>query len=333
MSKIKVNNIEAASGSTITIPSGQTLDIAGTIQGGGLSTAITNAISGYDDGSGGDDSNTYYDFSFISSPLGKTAEDNFILTDDAQVDGTLQTVVTSTQQASFLSLLSRKKFVNGVLVEVASGCGEFFQYANVGYGISLAIPWLGVGFAPSGFKFPIGTPAAEGRGDATLTHDTTLPWGQFSTPLESAGSERGLARWIYDSGSLSWFYVTGGSTRGASSKTVGGGWWMWSEGLGWHWSRADIFPHHWVNTPYNWTSGSGVTGDAVGWTWWKPNATFNGRSTDLYIYSSGKWVTSNGTGAAHPLANANAGNSGSGQSSSTPTTDAPDEPVVVIESQ
>ena len=77
MSKIKVNNIEAASGSTVTIPSGTNLDIQGTLIGGGLSTAITNVISGY---SNPDDSGSsaaiFYDFNFISSPIMVRESDN-----------------------------------------------------------------------------------------------------------------------------------------------------------------------------------------------------------------------------------------------------------------
>lgn len=412
MSKIKVNSIEAASGSTITIPASQTLDIQGTLQGGGLTTAVAAAIAGYDNGSGANDANTYYSFNFVNSPLvdykygakqdnvgrvtitakgtGYASGDQVVFAGGGgsgaaatakvtSVDAGGQvygititnggtgytsdptvTITTSTgtgftassertspivgfQMGQIQSLLARTKFVSGVLTDVVAGCGEFFQFANSTQaatppndGVGFGSPWFNIGNCPTGTTFAISPTVAGGRGDPSATVDNSFPFGWFYANLtgsSGAGSARGMARWIYDSGTNQWVFVTGAKSLGPSSLNVGGGFWFWSDTLGWHWSRCDLFPYFYINSPYNWTSSGSVTGDPVGWSWFKPSTDFTERTSDLYLYGRGKWVDCKGTDANHPLANANAGASGSGQPTSIPLDLAPPTPTVLVEAQ
>ena len=325
MSKIKVNNIEAASGSQVTIPSGTTLNIEGNLLGGGLSTAITQVISGYenpDDGGGGGGAAIFYDFDFISSPI--------LQKDEEDSNGHMKFNI-----GLYHSLLMRKKFVGGILSEVTAGCGEFFQFANSGNSGSGSAtgPWFNVGAFSSGMSFGVESNVATARGyDAGTSHASTFPFGWFFTTATNGSDQaRALSRWIFEVGTTSWFFVTGGRPNSASSANVGGGWWMWSEYLGWHWSRADIFPFTYINSPVNWVANGQVTGNPVGWAFWKLNDAKTARTNDLYLYSSNKWVTANGQGVNAPLAQSNAGNSGqSGQPNATPAVSSPSEPVVAI---
>ena len=68
MSKLKVNQIEPASGDSVTIPSGTKLKIDGTVEGTAITTAVADALTGYDDEEGGAESNVFYDYSYITTP-------------------------------------------------------------------------------------------------------------------------------------------------------------------------------------------------------------------------------------------------------------------------
>ena len=409
MSKIKVNNIEAASGSTITIPSTQTLKIEGNLEGGGLTAAVASAIAGYNDGSGASDANTYYSFNFVNSPIidykygatlnsvgrvtitdggagyaigdqvaflgggGSGAAGQLVLTQATAGINTISSItitnagtgytsdptvtVTSTAGSGFTasvertspivgfqmgqiqSLLARTKFVSGVLTDVVAGCGEFFQFANSTSTTSpggFSSPWFNIGNCPTGTTFAISSAVASGRGDPTATIDNSFPFGWFWADISRTGwasTARGLSRWIYDYGTRQWLYVTGGQGDAPNSLNVGGGFWCWSDTLGWHWSRCDLFPYFYISSPYNWTSLAPGSGNDVGWSWFKPSTDFTERTSALYLYGSSKWVNCTGTGANHPLANTNMGVTDSGQPNSTPVVNAPPTPTVIVETQ
>ena len=320
MSKIKVNNIEAASGSTVTIPSGTTLDIQGTLLGGGLSTAITNVIAGYEDPGGGGDAAIFYDFDFVSSPILQKKTDH--------------ATTGNFNIGLYHSLLLRKKFIGGVMSEVTAGCGEFFQFANSGSSQagSNTSPWFNVGQFSSGMSFGVDAEQVSIRGYAAGTSvASSFPFGWFFTTTTTGSDQaRALSRWIYEAATGMWFYVTGSRPSAASSANVGGGWWMWSEHIGWHWSRADIYPFTYINSPANWLANGSVTGAPIGWAFWKLSADKSSRARELYVYSKNKWVDPKGTGANAPLLVAIAGQSGSGQPSVVPGVANPETPSVVV---
>ena len=54
--------------------------------------------------------------------------------------------------------------------------------------------------------------------------------------------EDGNAEWVYHT-QLTWLYVESSSSIGT---------WFWSEKLGWGWTRKDLWPYIWTNTPEGW---------------------------------------------------------------------------------
>ena len=52
----------------------------------------------------------------------------------------------------------------------------------------------------------------------------------------------GSENWIFHT-ELTWLYVESSSSIGT---------WFWSEKLGWGWSRKDLWPYIWKNSPEGW---------------------------------------------------------------------------------
>jgi hypothetical protein len=293
MSKLKVNQIEPASGDSVTFPAPTKVIFDGSLEGSGLVQAIATAISGYDDGEEGAGT-PYYDFTFVSSPLISKAEDNTAFDSGSAGAGTADHVHSvgahthPTKISLYHSLLLRKKFVAGVMTEVLPGCGEFFQFANYTQGGLqggfTGGTWFNVGNANSGMNFGITEAVANGNGwDEGTTAANTFKFGWFFTATTGGGSTaRALARWIFDAGSSEWYYVTGAKPKGSAALNTGGGFWMWHDLLGWHWSRCDVFPFFYINTP--------MIGTTVptGWSYWHVDD--GARTRKLYLYGTQKWV-------------------------------------------
>lgn len=305
MSKLKVDTIEGSSASTITVSSGQTLNVAGTLSGAGVDAALAASTGGYDDGTGHSNSDIYYDNTYITSP---------------QVRDLVVSSVDRVEVTAFHSLLSRKKFKAGVLTEVEAGCGEFFRYATVARSHSpTTYPHFNIGGSSSGSSFAITTAVAAANGYAAGTNlANTFQFGWFYViPTDGSDQSHGLSRWIYDTHTEELYFVTGQVPKSNFTTNSGGGFWMWSEHLGWHYSRADIYPFFYISSPMDWTSAGGGSGPATGWAFWK--VANSAREKALYLYGSSKWVDPVGTGVNAPLNSTNPGISGSGQPASVPS--------------